>query len=132
MGKTIQQTVKFSVPPEQLFNIYLDSKKHSAAIAARASLSRKVGAKFQAHDGYIRGKNLAIVPKRMIVQSWRGANWKKTDQDSVLILTFSRGPGGARITLVHANVTDHLYTMLNKGWNTHYWKRWKAYLKRKG
>lgn len=132
MGKTIQQMVKFRVPPEQLFNIYLDSRKHSAAIAARASISRKVGAKFQAHDGYITGMNLAIVPKRMLVQSWRGANWKKTDLDSVLILTFSRAPGGARITLVHANVPDHLYATLNKGWNTHYWKRWKTYLKRKG
>ncbi len=130
MAKTIIQTVKFSASPEQLFDIYLDSKKHSAAIAARASISRKVGSKFNAHNGWIRGKNLAIVRKRMIVQSWRGADWKKADLDSILILTFAKAPGGARLTLVHANVPDRNYPSINKGWHTHYWNRWKAYLKR--
>ena len=32
--KTIQQTVTFGVPPEKLFDIYLDAKKHAAAVSA--------------------------------------------------------------------------------------------------
>jgi len=43
MAKTIQQTVQFSVSPEELFDIYLNSKKHSAAINSKAAVSRKVG-----------------------------------------------------------------------------------------
>ena len=31
MAKTIQQTVMFNASPDELFDIYLDSKKHSAA-----------------------------------------------------------------------------------------------------
>lgn len=130
MPKTILQTVKFSASPEQLFYIYMDSKKHSAAIGARATISRTMGGRFTAHDGWIRGKNLAIVPKRMIVQSWRGADWRKNDLDSILILTFTKVRGGGRITLVHANVPDQWYARINRGWNTHYWKPWKAYLRR--
>jgi activator of HSP90 ATPase len=130
MAKTILQRVKFNVPPERLFDIYMDSKKHSAAIAARASIGRGVGSKFNAHNGWIRGKNVAIVRKRMIVQTWRGADWKKADLDSILILTFAKAPGGARLTLVHANVPDRKSPSINKGWHTHYWNRWKAYLKR--
>lgn len=130
MAKTIVQTVKFKAAPERLFNIYVSSKKHSAAIQARASISRKVGARFTAHGGWIRGKNLAIVPKRMIVQSWRGLDWKKADLDSILILTFSKARGGGRITLVHANVPDKWHARLKQGWHTHYWNRWRAYLKR--
>ena len=73
--KTIQQTVAFRVPPEKLFDIYLDSKKHAAAVNSQASLSRKVGGRFRIFRGALQGKNLAIVPKRMIVQTWRGSDW---------------------------------------------------------
>ncbi|MBI3456970.1 MAG: SRPBCC domain-containing protein [Candidatus Rokubacteria bacterium] len=128
MARTIQQTVEFRVPPETLFDVYMDSKAHSAAIGAKASVSRRVGGRFTAFGRALLGRNLAIVPRRMIVQSWRGSSWKRTDLDSVLILTFRKVRGGGRITLVHANVPDTYHASIRKGWNTYYWKRWKAYL----
>lgn len=130
MAKTIVQTVRFGVPPERLYDIYMDSGKHSAATDSRASISRRVGEKFTAHDGWIQGKNLVVVPKHLIVQSWRGADWKKTEPDSILILTFSGARGRARLTMVHANVPERWYAGIRRGWNTYYWKRWKAYLRR--
>jgi len=130
MAKTILQTVRFSVPPERLFDIYMDSRKHSAATDSRASISRRVGGRFTAHDGWIRGKNLVVVPKRLIVQSWRGADWKKTELDSILILTFSGARGRARLTMVHANVPERSYAGISRGWNTYYWKPWRAHLRR--
>jgi hypothetical protein len=59
------------------------------ATDAKAVMSRRVGGTFSAHAGHLRGRNLAIVPKRLIVQSWRGSNWKKGDLDSTLVLVFS-------------------------------------------
>ncbi len=130
MAKTIQQTARFSVPPEVLFNIYLDSKKHSAATSSKASVSRKVGRKFSAFHGMLQGRNLAIVPKRMIVQAWRSSDWKPTQLDSILILTFSQARGGGQIDLVHANIPDRAYPGIQRGWPKYYWKAWKAYLSR--
>ena len=69
MARTIQQTVTFRVPPDQLFDTYLSSRKHTVATGAKAVMSRAVGAKFMAHAGHLRGRNLAIVSKRLIVQS---------------------------------------------------------------
>jgi len=128
--KTIQQTVKFGVPPERLFDIYMDSKKHGAAVNSRVSVSRKVGSRFSAFGGMLRGRLLARVPGRMIVQTWRGSNWKKSEGDSILILTFNKVSGGGRINLVHANVPDRDYAGINRGWNKYYWKPWRAYLRR--
>jgi hypothetical protein len=65
----------------------------------------------------------------MIVQAWRGSHWQRTDLDSILILTFSKDAGGARISLVHANIPDHDYAGIQKGWPKHYWKPWRVYLK---
>lgn len=128
--KTIQQTVKFSAPPDRLYEIYMDSKKHGAAVGASASVSRKVGGRFSAFGGMLSGRLLARVPGRLIVQTWRGSNWRKSEGDSILILTFSKTPGGGRIHLVHANLPDGHAGRINRGWVKYYWKPWGVYLRR--
>jgi len=130
MAKTLQQSARFSVPPDLLFDTYLDSKKHSAATSSKASVSRKAGGRFSAFHGMLQGRNLAIVPKRMVVQAWRSSDWKPTELDSVLILTFSQAPGGGQIELVHANIPTHAYPGIRRGWPKYYWKPWKAYLRK--
>jgi activator of HSP90 ATPase len=126
--KTIIQKIKFKAPPKALFEMYMDSKKHTLATGGKAVLSRKVGGGFSAWDGYIKGRNLMIVPNKMIVQSWQGMDWKKSDMDSIFILTFEAVKGGTLVTMVHANVPDHRASHLNKGWKDHYCNPWRKYL----
>jgi len=130
MPQTIQQKIKFNIPPEELFEIYINPKKHSAACGHKTYVSRKVGAKFSVPP-YLFGKNLAVVPPKMIVQSWRESDWKKNDLDSILILSFSKTKGGGQIHLVHANLPDWVYKTIYRGWHKHYWTPWRAYIKRK-
>jgi activator of HSP90 ATPase len=129
MAHMIHQTVTFSASPRELFNIYLDSKKHGAAIDDKVSVGRKVGSRFSAFGGMLRGRTLMIVPDRLIVQSWRASSWKKNDSNSVLILQFDRVKNGGRITLVQVNVPAHAYRNIKAGWPKHYWTPWKTYLK---
>ena len=82
MTKAIQQSVRFKASPATLFEMYLDSKEHSAATGGKANLSRKVGGAFTAWNKMLRGRNLAIIPNRMIVQTWRSVNFKPSDPDS--------------------------------------------------
>ena len=56
MTRAIQQSVEFSVSPKELFELYMDSKKHSAATGGPAKISRKAGGKFTAFGGMLRGK----------------------------------------------------------------------------
>ena len=130
MAKTIQQSVRFGAPAERLFDIYMDSKKHGAAIGSTASVQRKVGGRFAAFGGMLRGKILTIVPGRMIVQSWRGSDWKKTELDSILTLTFEKAGRGARLGLVHANLPDRRAASIQRGWHNYYWRPWRAYLRK--
>ena len=60
MTRAIQQRVRFNVSPARLFNIYMDSRQHSAATQAKAVVSRKVGGKFSAFEGTLSGKMLAV------------------------------------------------------------------------
>jgi activator of HSP90 ATPase len=128
MPKTIKQTVTLRAPAEKLFEMYLSPKKHGAITGGPVSVSSKEGSKFRAFDGMISGKMLLVVPKYMIVQSWRGSHWKKEDIDSILVLTFRPAGHSGRIELVHVNVADSDYAGVKKGWEKYYWKRWRKYL----
>ena len=130
MTPALQQRVRFNASPDRLFNLYMDSEQHTAATQAKAVVNRRVGGKFSAFGGMLSGRMLAIVPNRMIVQSWRAKHWKKTDLDSVLVLTFSKVPDGTQIDLVHVNVPVHDHDGVKKGWAKYYWRPWKAYLAR--
>jgi activator of HSP90 ATPase len=128
MTRPIQQSVILGASSDELFDTFLDSRKHSALTEAPAKIGKTDGAKFTAFDGQVRGRNLLIVPKQLIVQAWRSVNWHANDPDSVLILQFSRATGGGRIDLVHVNVPAHDHKGVSKGWATYYWRPWKAYI----
>jgi activator of HSP90 ATPase len=131
LTKTIEQSIRFAATPEQLFDTYLDSKLHSAATGGKAKISRKVGSKFTAWGGQLSGRNLFIVPKKMIVQAWRSHHWKDSDPDSILILRFSQEPRGARIDLAHVGVPVYDHKGVTQGWPKYYWEPWKKYLSEK-
>lgn len=130
MTKIIQQTVTFKgVSPKELFETYLDSKKHAAAIGAPASINRRAGGKFTAFgEGHLVGTILHLVSNQMIVQTWRGrTEWKKSEPDSILVLTFEKIAGGTKLSLVQSGVPAKSLKKFNQGWHQYYWKPWKRY-----
>ncbi len=85
--KTIKQKFLFkNTKPKDLYDLYMDSKKHSLATGAPATISPKEGGKYSAHGNYIKGKNLQLIKNKLIVQTWRGAGWDKADEDSTFII----------------------------------------------
>ena len=134
MAKTIQQVITFPAPPERLYRTYLSAREHEDACGGwgKAQIDARVGGRM-AMAPYIRGTFLALVPRRMILQTWQGADWKKSDLDSVLLLIFQRAGKGCRLTMVHANVPDHKAKSIGSrtdGWYKHYWGPWKTYLRK--
>jgi len=126
--KTIIQKVKFKASPMQLYEMYMDSKKHSQAIGAPASLSRKVGGPFSAHGAHIYGKNLFLAPGKFIVQTWKGSDWSPSDPHSIFSLSFEKAGKETLVTMVHAFVPDRKAAGLTQGWRDYYWKPWRRYL----
>ena len=126
----IKQSVRFNASPDSLFDAYLDSRKHAAIVGSKVSISKAVGGRFTAFNGMLLGKNLLIVPKKLVVQLWRSRMWRKIDPDSILILMFSKAGRGARVDLVHVNVPKHDLRGVTRGWRRYYWKPWLEYLKR--
>ena len=132
MTNAIQQSVKFKASAAEIFDMYLDSKKHSAATGAPAKVSRKAGGKFTAWANQLSGRNLLIIPNKMIVQAWRANHWKSSDPDSILVIRFTEtSKGTTQVDIVHANVPQYDHRGVSEGWPKYYWKPWKKYLAKK-
>ena len=128
MPKTIQQTVRFPASPEELFDSYLDPRRHAVITGHPVTISTKPGSKFRAFDGMLSGRIVAVIPKRLVVQTWRSGKWEKQDADSILILAFSGDPGYGQIDLIHVNVADHDVQGVTEGWEKSYWALWRRFL----
>jgi activator of HSP90 ATPase len=129
MPNTIYQKIVFtSTKTKDLYDLYMDSKKHSIATGAHASISPKEGGRYSAHDNYIKGKNLQLVKNRLIVQTWRSSDWDKNDVDSTFIICLEQKGNDAILYATHANVPDDEFDSIKKGWHEYYWKPWKKYL----
>lgn len=128
MPKTIIQAAILPAPPDRLFDMYLDPVAHGSFTGAPVVIGSQPGAPFTAFDGGISGTILQVVPKRLIVQSWRASHWAGEDIDSTLILTFWPDEDGGRIELVHVNVADDDFAGVSQGWQDYYWTPWREYL----
>ena len=71
LPRTIQLAASFPASSERLFDLYLDPDSHAAITGAPVTISDRAGAEFRAFDGVLSGTILQVVPKRLIVQSWR-------------------------------------------------------------
>jgi activator of HSP90 ATPase len=129
MTKTITQKVVFkNSTPEQLYELYMDAKKHALVSGAPAKISAKGGAAFSAHGGYISGKIFEAIPGKSIVQSWRAKGWGKNELDSTFMLQFEKKGKDTVLNMVHANIPNAHVAGIKKGWNNHYWNLWKQHL----
>ena len=109
----------------------IDPVEHAAVTGSPVTISAEPGAPFRAFDGVLTGTILQVVPKRLIVQSWRSPHWRSTDLDSTLILTFLPEDDGGRIELVHVNVVDQDFAGVSHGWEKYYWSPWREHLARR-
>jgi len=118
--KTIRQTVTFKATPHEIYEILMDSKKHSEFTGSQARISRKVGAKFTVYGGEIEGVNLELVPDEKIVQSWRYSDWPQNHYSKVTFL-LKQIQGGTRLIFTQTGIPNEHYDEIAQGWRDYYW-----------
>jgi activator of HSP90 ATPase len=131
--KTSKITQKVLIPasPEEVYDAFIDSKKHSAFTGAKATCDPRVGGEFTAWDGYITGRNLELEKGKRIVQEWSTSEWPEGYPPSRLELTFRKVKDGTELTMVHSNVPAEQAEEYRQGWIDNYWDLLKEYFLKK-
>jgi activator of HSP90 ATPase len=115
--------------PEAIYAAWLTSDGHSAMTGAEARVDARVGGEFEAWDGYISGRTLALEPGQRIVQSWRTAEFSAADEDSRIEVLLAPLAEGTRITLRHTNVPNDQRGYEQGGWQENYFDPMRAYFR---
>jgi activator of HSP90 ATPase len=130
MMKNIKQTATFKASPHDVYEALMDSKKHSEFTGGKAVISRKIGGKFTAYDGYAEGKNTELTPDKKIVQTWRAGDWPEGHYSQVTFL-LEEVDGKTRLTFTQIDVPDEQSSDIAQGWRDYYWKPMKKMLETK-
>jgi activator of HSP90 ATPase len=129
--KAIRQVVTFDATPHELYEILMDSKKHSRLTGGgEATISRNVGGSFTIYDGYATGVNVELIPDELIVQTWRASDWPEGHFSRVRF-SFKEMPGGTRLTFTQSGVPEEEYENIRQGWIDYYWEPMKETVLRK-
>ena len=126
MCRPVHHEVDFPVSPRQVYDAYLDSKRHARFTGQAARMSRREGGRFSAGDGYISGYNLELVTPRRIVQAWRASEWPEGSY-SILRLELTPRGKGTRLILDHIGVPEPFRDGVDSGWHEFYWTPMKAF-----
>jgi len=127
--KTIRQSVTFKARAHAVYELLMDSKKHSVLAGDEAKISRKVGGKFNV-GGYIEGVQLELVLDEKIVQTWRYEDWPK-GHFSRATFALDEASGKTKMTFTQSGVPEEFYEDIKQGWIDYYWTPMKEILEKK-
>jgi activator of HSP90 ATPase len=128
LAKNIRQQVTFRASPRAVYTALIDERRHAAFTGGRASIPRKIGARFRCYDGYITGYQLHLERDRRIVQAWRGSDWDEGDYSIVEFRLQPLPGGGTRLKFSQHGVPESRYAEIRQGWIEYYWNPMKAML----
>lgn len=129
--KTIKQTVHINAKPEEVYEAYVDAKKHGEFTGGETKFEiplrsggqsfegqAKVGGKFDIWEGELTGENVELVPGKRIVQKWRSNDWPEWHYSDLVIELKADGEG-TELTLAQKNVPDDKFEDIDDGWHTY-------------
>ena len=119
-----------SAPAKDIYTAWLDSAKHTEMTGGEAEISDKIGGKFTAWDGYIKGKNLILEPYSRIVQTWRTTQFTASEEHSQIEILLEEKNGVTELTLKHYNLPNS-GEHYKKGWELHYFSPMREYFSTK-
>jgi activator of HSP90 ATPase len=112
--------------PQEVYDAWLSSEGHTGMTGASAEITPEVGAEFNAWDGYITGRNIALEPGRRILQSWRTTEFADADPDSTLEVLLEPIQDQTKLTLHHSGLPGG-GEQYEQGWIDNYFDPMKEY-----
>jgi activator of HSP90 ATPase len=124
--RSLHQKIKVEADPHEIFEVFMDSEKHSKLTESYAKISREVGGKFTSFDDWASGENVELVKDKKIVQTWRGDDWPEGHYSTITFLIEKEGKDTI-IDFTQTDIPDDLYEDIKQGWIDFYWEKLKDY-----
>jgi activator of HSP90 ATPase len=90
-------------------------------------ISREPGASFSLFGGYIVGRQIELVPDKLIVQAWRAGSWEPGIYSVVNFVLLGQGEA-TKLVFDHAGFPKGEGEHLATGWQSNYWAPLEKFL----
>jgi activator of HSP90 ATPase len=127
----IKQSVLIDASPVEVYEAFVDPKKHAAFTGQGATGTPKVGGKFTAGDGYISAKFLELKKGERVLQEWTTTEWPEGYPPSHLELRFKSKGKRTELTMIHSKVPAEQVEYYAGGWKEWYWEPMKKYFSKR-
>lgn len=125
---TIRQEITIAAKPEHVYAALTDATRFSAWTGgAPAEIAREAGGAFACFGGMITGRQVDMVPGRLLVQAWRAGNWP-AGVYSIVRFELSAQGTGTKVTFEQSGHPAEQAPHLEAGWHKMYWEPLKAHL----
>lgn len=131
MFRTIRQTVIIPASPLEVYEAYVDPKKHAEFTGDEADGKPVVGGKFTASGGYISGEYIELEKGRRIVHWWTTTEWPDGYPPSKMELILRPKGRQTELTMIHSKVPAEQAGSYAEGWQDYYWDPLKKYFAKK-
>ena len=125
MCKTIKQKVKFRAPPDLIYSLITNAKKHREFTGKAALIDERIGGRFSSYAGSIVGINVDLLPGKRIVLAWREQSFPEGIFSMVTFNLVPTRDGGTELTLTHRGVPKELISRISSEWRELYWDKIK-------
>ena len=126
----IKQVTIIDASPIEVYEAYLDPKKHAAFTGDSATGTPKVGGKFAAGDGYISGKYLKLDKGKRILHEWTTTEWPKGYPPSLVELILKPKGKKTELMMIHSKVPAEQAADYDQGWKDFYWEPMKKFFEK--
>lgn len=128
--EVIKQVAIIDASPMDVYEAYVDPKKHAAFTGDSATGTAKVGGKFAAGNGYISGKYLKLEKGKRILHEWTTTEWPKGYPPSLVELILKPKGKRTELTMTHTKVPAEQAADYDQGWKDFYWEPMKKYFEK--
>jgi len=140
-AEAIHQERQFKASPKRVYEALTVSEQFAkvtqlsavmqAAVMAKmhkpTQVSQKAGSAFALFGGYIVGRQIELIPNKLIVQAWRARSWEPGIY-SVATFAFSGDGAGTKLVFDHAGFPRGQAEHLASGWQGNYWEPLEKFL----
>lgn len=121
-GNLHLQTIIPNASAKQVYEAWMDSKKHSAFTGDSAFIEPGINGKFAIAIGYISGTTLELEPYRRILQAWRTTEFPDDAPDSRLTILLEDKPEGCSLVLDQVDLPEDQVDSYKSGWMEYYFQ----------
>jgi len=124
---SLHDEVMLKAAAARIYATLLDAKQFAACTGLPAEIDPKVGGAFSLFGGQIVGRNVELVPDRLVVQAWRPSHWGPGVYSMAKFELKAAGTG-TMVVLDHTGFPAGDYDGLESGWTEHYWDPLRKFL----